>query len=208
MIDAEAGPITYAVIDLETTGLEAAKDVPLELGIVLTDAWGTEVASASWTIYETSPSFQSGLVRGRRNEFVNNMHYKNGLWRDIERSGLSRNQVDQRAVAFLKDWGVKGQSRGEGDDFDGIGMMGNSIGSLDRPFTIAHFPFLNKYLGYRNIDISSFKEVCKRNNPELFENLRPIIGTKADATHRVLDDCRACIREFQTYLNEFLVVGE
>lgn len=204
----EVGPIAYAVLDLETTGLEAGLDVPLELGIVLIDKHGCEIAAASWPVWETNSAFQSGVMRGRRNSFVNEMHTVNALWSDAARAGLNRIAVDQHAVNFLKDWGVKPQSRESGSEFDGVGMMGNSTGSLDRPFVMQHFPNLNLYLGYRNIDMSTIKEICKRNNPDLWENLKSIIGIKADATHRVLDDARACIREFQTYLDEFLIIGD
>lgn len=204
----ETGPIVYAVVDIETTGLDANLDVPLELGIILTDLHGCEVAAASWTIWESNPIFQNGIMRGRHHNYVNNMHHENGLWHDAVHNGLSRIAVDQHAVNFLKDWGAKPQSRGEGDDFDGLGMMGNSTGSLDRPFSLIHFPQLNQYLGYRNIDMSTVKELVKRHNPALWEQLKPIVGVKADATHRVLDDARACIKEFQTYCDEFLIVGD
>lgn len=204
----QSGPIVYAFADIETTGLAANADVPLELGIILTDVHGCEVASASWTIWESNPVFQNGVIRGRHNKFVNKMHTENGLWNDIAKTGVSRIAVDAAACRFLEDWGVKPQSRGEGDDFDGLGMAGNSTGSLDRPFTLVHFPQLNQYLGYRNIDMSTVKELCKRNNPKLWEQLKPIVGVKADATHRVLDDCRACIKEFQIYCDEFLIVGD
>lgn len=191
-----------AWVDMETTGLEASKDVPLELGIILTDEWGNKINLASWLVWEEdSEDFQAGVKRGRENEFVNDMHTKSGLWRDLENSPdvFSRDEVARMAIDFLIDNDV---------ELGSLPMCGNSIGSLDRPFTLVHFPALNASLHYRNIDMSSLKEICKMVNPGLFENLKPIIGTKADATHRVLDDCDASIREYQTYLEEFLIVGD
>lgn len=198
----------YAVVDIETTGLDAQLDVPLELGIILIDKVGNELASHSWTVYETNWMFQKGIKRGKDNPYVNKMHTENNLWRDIGFSGLNRNTVDDRACIWLEENGVHSQSRVSGAEFDGIGMMGNSTGSLDRPFTLFHFPMLNQYLGHRNIDMSSLKEVCKRNNPHLWKQIEPLVGFKKDAVHRVLEDCRVCIREFQTYLDEFLIVED
>jgi len=200
--------IAYAVVDIETTGLDANLDVPLELGIVLTDVDGYEIAAASWTVWESTPLFQQGIKRGHDHPYVNEMHSKNGLWAHAPRTGLNRISVDAHAVEWLMTQGAKEQSYAEGEEFDGLGMMGNSTGSLDRPFSLIHFPRLSAYLGHRNIDISTFREVCKRNNPGLYENLKPILPAKADTAHRVLDDARACIREFQTYLNEFLIVSD
>lgn len=201
--------ICYAWFDMETTGLDANKDVPLELGIILTDELGNEIASNKWLVIESNETYGEGIRRGSSNPFVNKMHSDSGLWDDLaDIKDFSRDQADEAAVAWMESVGVRGQSRGEGDDFDGLGMAGNSIGSLDRPFVLVHFPKLNAFLGYRNIDLSSLKEICKRNHPALYQNLKPIIGTKSDAKHRVLDDCRASIREFQTYLDEFLILPE
>lgn len=191
-----------AWVDMETTGLEASKDVPLELGIILTDEWGNKINLASWLVWEENDiSFQAGVKRGHENEFVEPMHTASGLWSDLENSPdvFSRDEVDDMVVDFLLDNHV---------ELGTLPMCGNSIGSLDRPFTLVHFPRFNKALNYRNVDMSSLKEICKMVNPGLFENLKPIIGTKADATHRVLDDCDASIREYQTYLEEFLIVGD
>lgn len=187
-----------AWVDLETTGLDANEDVPLELGIILSDRFGHEVACAKWLIWEDNAEFLRGVRRGHENEFVQPMHEASGLWEDLlQRASCTRDQVDEFVCDFLQNWGVK---------YGTLPMAGNSIGSLDRPFTLVHFPKFNTALHYRNIDISSTKETVKLLNPDLFENLKPIIGTKADATHRVLDDCRASIREYQAYIREFYMI--
>lgn len=190
----------FAFIDMETTGLEANLDVPLELGIVLTDLEGNSISDAKWLIWEENKEFQRGVMRGEKNEFVNAMHTKSELWYDLAHfETRSRVEVDKEVVDILSDHGVADGS---------LGMAGNSIGSLDRPFALAHFPLLNKAVGYRNIDISTLKELCKRRNPDLYKALEPTIGTKADATHRVLDDCYASIKEYQTYCEEFLLIAD
>lgn len=197
------GDITYAVVDMETTGLDAELDVPLEVGIKLIDAVGYVLAEESWFVWENGDDFQRAVSRGRDNRYVDEMHTKSGLWKDLEKIDHAelphthRERVDELMCDFLMEHEVR---------WGTLGMMGNSIGSLDRPFTIRHFPGLNEALGYRNIDMSSFREVMKRTNPVLLENLKPILGSKEDASHRVLDDIDACITEYRAYLQEFLIV--
>lgn len=193
--------INFAVVDIETTGLDANADVPLELGIVLVDKMGYEVDSCKWLVWEEEDlHFQKAVQRGRENSFVNQMHTDNGLWDDLETFACySRDGADSAAVRWLEN---KGVPTGK----DAVGMTGNSTGSLDRPFSLVHFPKLNTYLGYRNIDISSVKELCKRLNPELWAAIEPLMGSKEDAAHRVIEDARACIKELGIYVDEFLIV--
>lgn len=189
-----------AWVDMETTGLEADKDVPLELGIALTDEWGEIAAEAKWLIWEDSPAYDLGMERAQSNEFVKNMHDKSGLWNDLGVFDLySRSQAEEQAIEFLMANEVEPGT---------LPMAGNSIGSLDRPFMLRHFPRLNVALHYRNIDMSSIKEIVRLVNPELYANLKPIIGTKEDADHRVLGDIRASIREYKAYLDNFFFLPE
>lgn len=187
-------------IDLETTGLDANHDVPLEVGMAITDRWGNARAVQKCLVWETGIDFQRGVVRGHDNEFVHPMHEKSGLWKDLQTfQTLDRENAEDFFCGWLDRQEVPAGK---------LPMCGNSIGSLDRPFVQKHFPKLNRHFHYRNIDISSFKEVCRMVNPALFKNLEPIIGTKINATHRVLDDVAASIKEYQAYLDNFLFVGE
>jgi len=187
-------------IDLETTGLEADKDVPLEVGMAITDRWGSVVDEAKCLVWESSTDFQRGVIRGKDNSIVDEMHTKSGLWEDLQTfNTFDRTNAEDFFCGWLDRHNIKAGT---------LPMCGNSIGSLDRPFVQHHFPKLNRHFHYRNIDISSFKEVCKMVNPTLFKNLEPIIGTKADATHRVLDDVAASIKEYRAYLDNFLFVAE
>jgi len=188
-------------IDLETTGLEAAIEVPLELGLCVTDEWGQAKAYKKWLIDDGTPYFDLKVQLAKQNEFVGPMHEASGLWDALNRTrprsqqGSPIKSVDTFAVDWLRSNGVP-----EGK----LPLCGNSIGSLDRPFVLYHFPKLNAYNSYRNIDVSSFKETCRRVNPELFERLKDVADTKGSAKHRVLEDIEGSIAEYQAYLENFL----
>lgn len=197
----------FAVVtDLETTGLDANLDVPLEIGAKIIDKDGNVLGEPFHSlVWEVTDDFQRGVSRGRGNKFVEPMHHKSGLWNDlyaIDHKKLpeySRSWVDGELVEWLTEHDIEPGT---------LPMLGNSIGSLDRPFVLVHFPRFNLGLSYRNIDISSFKEMCKAHNSALYERLKPIIGTKEGAPHRVLGDIDGCIREYQAYVDNFFFVED
>lgn len=195
--------IQFCWVDIETTGLEANVDIPLEVGLKLTDVHGFSVAEESWLLHEANADWVIQRGVGAAHPIVGPMHQKLGLWDDLlaardNKSAFTREELDDEMIQWLQDNGAP----------VGLGMTGNSTGSLDRPFTLVHFPKLNEYLGYRNIDMSTLKELCKKINPGLWANLAPIIGGKADAPHRVLGDIDACITEYRTYCENFLMTGD
>lgn len=182
-------------IDMETTGLDARLDVPLEVGLMITDRWGYPKASAEWLIWEKNDDYKRSMDRAMKNEFVREMHEKSGLFdelRSADSKTFTRHEAQEGMIQFLTEFG--------GLD---LPLAGSSIGSLDRPFCLEHFPEFNKAISYRQIDVSSFKETCKRVNPGLWENIQPIIGSKEDSKHRVLDDIEASILEYRAYLENF-----
>lgn len=185
-------------IDIETTGLSAAEDVPLEVGFMLTDLVGRRVDSMEGLIWEETRFYQKAVRRGQRNEIVGAMHERSGLWDDLmETKGKStRLEFERDAIAWLKSHGVEKGA---------MPIIGNSIGSLDRPFLLEHFAELNAFLHYRNIDVSTLKELCRRWNAPLFAQHKETLDSKGDASHRVMDDIEASIAEYQTYVLNFLV---
>lgn len=189
-------------IDLETTGLSATSDVPLELGLAVTDMWGKIFAERSWLIHEENPAFSHAMARGADHEIVGPMHDKSGLWDDLTDHpdrALTRAEVDMMADNWLASQGVLPGT---------LPMCGSSIGSLDRPFILAHFPTLNQRFSYRNVDISSIKELCRRFNPRIFEAMPATGYDSSNAAHRVLEDIHTSIKEYQFYLDNFLFVSE
>ena len=198
-----ADNISLVWIDLETTGLSAQDDVPLEVGLKLTDKDGFIHAERKWLVNEFNFQYHEAIERGKAHEFVGPMHEKSGLWDALDDNGYvlvqPRYEVDQQMCEFLDEHEVP---------FGSFGLTGSSIGSLDRPFCLVHFPKFNEQVGYRNIDISSVKELCKRHNPVLFENLQRVLGSKEDAVHRVLEDIDASILEYRAYVENFLIVED
>lgn len=195
--------IWAAVVDIETTGLSAQDCIPLELGIRLIDKEGFGIAEMDWLIWEPGHDWSVKMMEGAANKFVGPMHTASGLWDDLVThrgdDTVTRQEIDAQLCEFLEANDV---------EFGKIPMMGNSTGSLDRPFTLVHFPHFNEALSYRNIDISTIKELCKVHNPILFENLKPIIGTKEQAQHRVMGDIDACITEYRAYIENFFFITD
>lgn len=177
-------------IDLETTGLDARSDVPLEIGIILTDRYLEVVDYYSSVIMENDFDLDS------MPDIVKVMHQRSGLLEDIARGDffLSRERADKNIVHWLtEDHGIEKGT---------LPMAGSSIGSLDRPFTQQHFPRLNAFLHYRNIDISSVKELARIWSPELVDLWDEVSGGKEAATHRVIDDARNSIEEYKFYIKQ------
>lgn len=188
-------------IDMETTGLDAEEDAPIELGFMLTDTAGHRIDSWRSLVWESNYYYQRAITQGQRNEFVGPMHEKSGLWMalmSLQRK-LTRVQAEVEVVDWLKSHGIEAGT---------MPIIGNSIGSLDRPFLQHHFPNLNEFLHYRNIDISSLKELCRRWNAPLFAQYKKEFDSKGDATHRVMDDIEASILEYELYVKHFLVTDE
>lgn len=194
-------------IDLETTGLDPHFDVPLEVGIVLTDMFGRIINSWKWIVWEDTPEFvvPTNKIRSDPEDFVNKMHTESGLWDDLdavdeddlEEEFESRDSLSAHIVKLLKGYRVAEKT---------LPIAGLSIGSLDRPFLQHHFPILNNFLSHRNIDISSIREICKRINPDLQHAIENSIDD--EVTHRAHEDCIYAINLYREYLDSFLYSGD
>lgn len=187
-------------IDIETTGLDPVHDVPLEIGLIVTDRWGNEIATWDSIIVEEEDWFKKELEASKKDPFVYPMHTKSGLYHDLAQAKKPKPiaTVEDRAITFLLQYFEVGR----------VPMSGSSIGSLDRPFVKEYMPHLNEFFSYRNIDVSSFKEVCRLVNPYLLKDILAALDKQTPKTHRVLDDARQSIFEYQQYLESFIYVGE
>lgn len=188
-------------VDMETTGLDAYDCVPLELGFTLTDKMGNVVDTWESLIWDKTPDFQRAVTAGMKDSFVGPLHEKSGLWKDLQDPDGPRRMTRSEAQRAVTNW-LK--THGVGKDL--MPLSGSSIGSLDRPFLQQHFMLLNDYLSYRNIDVSTIKELARLHRPALVTEAEKHKWQKGEASHRVLGDIEASIREYLFYVNEGFLV--
>ena len=185
-------------IDLETTGLRADSCVPIELGLTLTDKWGAEIASWKTLIWERGMLYETAFEDS--DQFVKEMHSKNNLWDDLNNFDTrTRDSAQRAAITWLEANGVEPFT---------LPMCGSSIGSLDRPFAIEHLPELHQFFHYRNIDVSTVRELCKILNPSLMEKINEDIADKYVEKHRVLEDIQDSITLYRALYENFLFLED
>jgi oligoribonuclease len=122
-------------------------------------------------------------------EFVTQMHTDSGLLSEIP-NGYSAEEAEQRILQYLSQY-IKEEKSAP--------LAGNSIGT-DRMFIIKYLPKLDAFLHYRNIDVSSLKELVRRWYPRVYFNL-----PKKNGSHRALADIRESIQELRYYRASVLV---
>ena len=122
-------------------------------------------------------------------EFVTQMHTDSGLITEIP-SGVSAQEAEQQILEYLGRWVTQPQS---------APLAGNSIGT-DRMFLNRQMPKLDAFLHYRNIDVSSIKELTRRWYPRVYFQL-----PKKNGNHRALADIRESIQELRYYRGTVLV---
>ncbi len=183
-------------LDLETTGLDQRADIPLEVGIVITDNEGTEIAAKRSLILHRDYAVKIREL----NDYVREMHTNSGLLVDLEKlvadekTNAFLTRSPQRVAKALVNWLVEmGVEPGRHP------MAGSTI-QFDRKFVEKYMPELNGFFGYRHIDVSTLKEICRRLN-------RPVFDARPQDTknHRVIADCRASIIEYKHYADNFLL---
>lgn len=173
-------------IDIETTGLDPQEEIILEVGLSLVDPGLNVIDDISHVIKiaDTLPESCGKIVQ--------DMHTKSGLWDDCINNGLDGREVENLLVEWL---------RGKGYEPQSSPWCGSSV-SFDRGFIEPDMPKLAAEFHYRQIDVSTVKELCRRFNPRVFEFL-PEPDIKA---HRVLSDLRWSIAELKYYTDNFLFV--
>lgn len=167
------------------TGLDPLQHVIVEIATVLTDDNLVLVAEGPDLVVGATSEELS-----RMGEFVTTMHEKSGLLPLISASNTSRRDAELATLKFLTDNGVEPGT---------LPLCGNSIGT-DRRFLQEYMPELESFLHYRNVDVSTIKELVKRWHPSLLGQ-RPEKATN----HRALDDIRESIEELSFYRQQFFV---
>ncbi len=171
-------------IDLEMTGLEPATDVIIEIATIVTDA--------DLNILAQGPALavhQSDDVLNNMNAWCIDQHGKSGLTERVKQSNVSCADAEQMTLNFLRQHVDAGVSP----------MCGNSIGQ-DRRFLVKYMPGLADYFHYRNLDVSTLKELARRWHPEL------AAGVKKNSTHLAMDDVMDSIAELAYYRQHFLQI--
>ncbi|WP_372626359.1 oligoribonuclease [Arsukibacterium sp.] len=168
-------------LDLEMTGLEPKTDVILEMATIVTDSQLNILAEGPVFAIQTPASILDNM-----DPWCVEQHGKSGLTARCLASQTSLADAEQQTIAFLSQYIAKGKSP----------MCGNSIGQ-DRRFLAEYAPTLESYFHYRNLDVSTVKELARRWHPEVLNKVQ-----KA-GSHLALDDIRESIAELVTYRQYF-----
>lgn len=171
-------------VDCEMTGLDVQIDEICEIGVVVTDGELNVVDPGLQLVIKPSDGAMANM-----GEFVTNMHTESGLIQEIP-NGISIQEAESKVLEYIKQWVVEERT---------APLAGNSIGT-DRMFLNRQMPQLDKYLHYRNIDVSSLKELARRWYPRVYFQL-----PKKTGNHRALADILESIQELKYYRKAILV---
>lgn len=173
-------------IDCEMTGLNPEIDCLVEVAVVITNS-ELEILDAGLDIV-IKPRAESW---SQMNDFVRQMHTQSGLVDDVE-NGVELAEAEKLILDYIKKF-VPNEKEAP--------LAGNSIGT-DRMFLNRYMPNLDKYLHYRNIDVSSIKELTRRWYPRVYFQL-----PKKDGGHRALADILESIQELRYYRETVMVAA-
>lgn len=173
-------------VDMEMSGLKPDSDRILEIAMIVTDAHLNIIATAPvWVVH------QANEVLGSMDAWNTGTHTKSGLVDKVRASDLDEGAVEEQCIAFLKQY-VKANT---------APMCGNSI-CQDRRFMARYMPKLESYFHYRNVDVSTVKELCKRWQPELVKRFNK------QQAHTALADIMESIEELKYYRERFFIPSQ
>jgi oligoribonuclease len=171
-------------IDCEMTGLDVEKDELCEIAVVVTDQELVAQDAGLQIVIKPSDAAMENM-----GEFVTNMHSESGLLEEIP-SGESAEAAEAKVMEYLQQWIAQPRT---------APLAGNSIGT-DRMFLNRYMPKLDSFLHYRNIDVSSIKELTRRWYPRVYFQL-----PKKNGGHRALADIKESIQELRYYRKTVMV---
>ncbi len=169
-------------IDLEMTGLDPDSDLIIEIATIVTDNNLTVLAQGPVLAVH-----QSDAALAAMDDWNRHHHGQSGLIERVKASTVNDAEAEQQTLEFLKQWVPEKTSP----------ICGNSIGQ-DRRFLYRYMPQLEAYFHYRNIDVSTLKELAARWAPHVKE------GFKKQSSHQALDDIIESIEELRYYREHFI----
>ena len=169
-------------LDMEMSGLEPDTDRILEIALVVTDKDLNLVEEGPVLVVHQSDAVLDGMDNWNKGT-----HGKSGLIDKVKASLSSEQQVEEQVLDFMKKHVPSRSSP----------MCGNSI-CQDRRFLARHMPKLEGYFHYRNLDVSTFKELAKRWKPQIMD------GFKKENKHTALSDILESVEELKYYREHFI----
>ncbi len=168
-------------MDLEMTGLDPDTDRILEIATIITDSELGIIAEGPVIVI-----MQSEDLLTQMDEWNTEHHTKSGLIERVRKEGVSEAEAEQLTLEFMRQHTDESKSP----------LSGNSIGQ-DRRFLVKYMPELEAYLHYRNLDVSTIKELATRWRPDI------AAGVQKKGAHRALDDIKDSIEELKRYKELF-----
>jgi oligoribonuclease len=169
-------------IDLEMTGLKPETDLIIEIATIVTDKHLTVLAEGPVIAVH-----QSAEVLEAMDDWNRRQHGSSGLTARVLASRIDTAAAERETLRFLETWLEKGRSP----------MCGNSI-CQDRRFLARLMPALERFFHYRNLDVSTLKELAQRWAPHIAQ------AFQKSSTHLAMDDVRESIRELEFYRERLL----
>ncbi len=172
-------------VDMEMTGLRPEYDRIIEIAVVVTDTELEFVAEGPVLAIHQPETVLDGM-----DHWNQSTHGRSGLIDRVRQSRVSEAAAQQTLLEFLRQYVPAGKSP----------MCGNSI-CQDRRFMARHMPVLESWFHYRNLDVSTLKELCKRWRPEVAR------AFNKRSAHTALSDIQESIEELRHYRQHFLGVS-
>ena len=171
---------------MEMTGLNPEQDKIIEVAMIITDADLNVLAQSEVYVIHQSDEVLNGM-----DEWNTATHGRTGLTQRVRDSRLTEAEAEQKLLDFMSAWIPEKASP----------MCGNTI-HQDRRFMVRYMPRLEAYFHYRNLDVSTLKELARRWHPALYK------GVVKKGAHQALDDILESIDEMRYYRDHFLKLPE
>ncbi|RXZ42627.1 oligoribonuclease [Crenobacter cavernae] len=169
-------------LDMEMTGLNPDADRIIEVAMIATDSQLNVLAESPVYVVHQEDAVLDGM-----DDWNKATHGRTGLIDKVKASTLTEAEVEEKLLAFIAEWSPERTSP----------MCGNTI-HQDRRFMARSMPKLEAYFHYRNLDVSTLKELCKRWQPEIAK------GFTKQGKHEALADIQESIDELKYYREHFI----